>query len=69
MNFPNMGREGKLREGERAEANSEEDEGGELSRTDEKHQFTRTQKANHIPRKVYTKTADSSLRNHSQQGK
>lgn len=47
---------------EREQRQTEEDEGGELYRTDEKHQFTRTQKANHIPSKVYKKTADSGLK-------
>lgn len=56
MNFPNTGRKGRLRDGERAEANFEEDEGGELSRTDERHQFTRFQKASHIS-KVYKKNS------------
>lgn len=49
---------GKKREGkrERAEANSEEDEGREFSRTNTRRQFTSIQKANCVPSRVYTKT-------------
>lgn len=49
---------GKKREGkrERAEANSEEDEGREFSRTNARRQFTGIQKANCVPSRVYKKT-------------
>lgn len=58
--FPKHGKRKRLRDrGERAEANSEGDNGGELSRTDEKYQFTRIQKASKIPSRIYKKTNDS----------